>query len=433
MCKNWTTNSISFLKKALPVISYKIANSTRWISHKVNYYSTRCMSTISTNTRLDSPWLMLPPTFKDDDEMVYNFYSLSENKVLSFNKRDPKDRNPTLSPPDDSKIVGSSQSWLALFDTSNCDLYLSNPLTRRHIKLPPIHNLLPIQEAPKGGYGCVSKLIISCSPHENECRAIISFDSPTKLAFCSLGTLTTDWKPISTLFLKYHYDDRNYEDFVYSARQKLFFCLTDVDAEDLEGWDLTDPNSPRVDWFDEYLLKEEYSDWLSEKDDSLMVDGKYYFKQVRYLVFSEESNRLFLVTRHVVEQMAPDGSYVEDSSNKTYPYKTIDIDVHEIDREGRRTIHMEGCLDGMSMFVGLNHSFLISGAGARDWIKPDCIYFTDDKELTPPKWRDRTFGGHNIGIFDYGNKTISSCYYPCDIKSLKRIMPAPMWFTPSLH
>ncbi|KAL3637043.1 hypothetical protein CASFOL_019342 [Castilleja foliolosa] len=437
-----------FLKNVVPVVSYKLAN-TRWISHKI--YSTSCrMSTMS--CRLDSPWLMLPPSFKDDNEMVYNFYSLSENKVLSFNKRDPKDENPTLSPPDDSKIVGSSHGWLALFDPSTYDFYLSNPLTRRHIKLPPMHNLPNPQVNLIDSivsHGRVSKLIISGSPHEDECRAIMNFGWTDTMAFCSPGRPTTEWTSFGNSLCEplNKGDDpwyaRSFEDFVYSARQKLFFCLTEQNSDELEGWDLTDPNSPRIDWLDETLLEDEYYPWLCKKKKSLALE-KYYCRRLRYLVFSEESNRLFLVTRHLVEEMAPDGSCVEvrhDGELHRYkstnfppnPYKTIGFDVHEIDREGRRLNYLEGCLDGMAMFVGHNHSFLISGVGDGDGIKPNSIYFTDDKEVTPRKWHREEFGGHDIGIFDNENKTISSCYYPCDLKSFTKIVPAPIWFTPSLH
>ncbi|GFP85603.1 hypothetical protein PHJA_000704000 [Phtheirospermum japonicum] len=80
------------------------------------------------------------------------------------------------------------------------------------------------------------------------------------------------------------------------------------------------------------------------------------------------------------------------------------------------------------MFVGLNHSFAVS-ATAANGLKPNSIYFTDERG-----WRDDViYGGHDIGIFDYQNKTISPCYYPCDVQSFKRIRPATIWFTPSQH
>ncbi|KAL3640605.1 hypothetical protein CASFOL_015573 [Castilleja foliolosa] len=56
--------------------------------------------------------------------------------------------------------------------------------------------------------------------------------------------------------------------------------------------------------------------------------------------------------------------------------------------------------------------------------------------LTPSKRKyiDLTkYGGHDIGIFDYENKTISSCYYPCDLQNFKQIIPQPIWFTPRLN
>ncbi|KAL3647748.1 hypothetical protein CASFOL_008716 [Castilleja foliolosa] len=104
----------------------------------------------------------------------------------------------------------------------------------------------------------------------------------------------------------------------------------------------------------------------------------------------------------------------------------------ELDGEGGRLSHLVdgGSLDGLAIFVGLNHSFAVS-ANKDNGLKPNSIYFADDKGFTPsPKW-DVMYGGHDIGIFDYENKTISPCYYPCDVQSFKRIMPEPMWFTPA--
>ncbi|GFQ04578.1 hypothetical protein PHJA_002601700 [Phtheirospermum japonicum] len=66
-------------------------------------------------------------------------------------------------------------------------------------------------------------------------------------------------------------------------------------------------------------------------------------------------------------------------------------------------------------------------------LKPNSIYFTNAIETG--SWRgeddDTPFGGHDIGIFNYQDRTVSSCYYPCDVQSLKKILPVPMWFFPS--
>ncbi|KAH6765776.1 hypothetical protein C2S52_016759 [Perilla frutescens var. hirtella] len=95
------------------------------------------MSSAATNPSKTSPWLMLPPAYeKRGGGMAYRFYSLADNEVLSFEKSDGVE-----SPDDDARVVGSSHGWLALLNRRNNDLFLSNPLSRRDIKLPPIDAL----------------------------------------------------------------------------------------------------------------------------------------------------------------------------------------------------------------------------------------------------------------------------------------------------
>ncbi|GFP93790.1 hypothetical protein PHJA_001523400 [Phtheirospermum japonicum] len=90
----------------------------------------------------------------------------------------------------------------------------------------------------------------------------------------------------------------------------------------------------------------------------------------------------------------------------------------------------EGSLDGLAMFVGRSHSFAVRAA-EYPGLNPNSIYFTDHWLLTSPRSPvDSAYGGHDIGIFDYKNKTIYPCYYPIDVQSFKRIMPALLWFTP---
>ncbi|GFP78959.1 hypothetical protein PHJA_000039400 [Phtheirospermum japonicum] len=95
---------------------------------------------------------------------------------------------------------------------------------------------------------------------------------------------------------------------------------------------------------------------------------------------------------------------------------------------------MEGSLDGLAMFVGMNHTFALK-ASDFPGLKPDSIYFTDAHQLT-----SKYYGGHDIGIFDFHDKTTSPCYYPIphfdddvlESSSITSIVPPPMWFTPSL-
>ncbi|GFQ03702.1 hypothetical protein PHJA_002514000 [Phtheirospermum japonicum] len=81
------------------------------------------------------------------------------------------------------------------------------------------------------------------------------------------------------------------------------------------------------------------------------------------------------------------------------------------------------------MFVGVNHSFAVP-ASECPGVEPDSIYFTEAKQCYRPPGlnvEERMYGGHDIGVFDYVNKTISPCYYPCDVLSFKKIAPPPMW------
>ncbi|GER41398.1 hypothetical protein STAS_18110 [Striga asiatica] len=110
-----------------------------------------------------------------------------------------------------------------------------------------------------------------------------------------------------------------------------------------------------------------------------------------------------------------------------YPYKTVAFDVHKIDREeggGGKLRYVDGSLNGLAMFVGLNHSFAVMPTNGE--LKPDSIYFTDDKVFNPRNSNyiyeeEKMYVGHDIGIYDYEKKTISPCYYPCEVGRLKRI------------
>ncbi|KAL3640603.1 hypothetical protein CASFOL_015571 [Castilleja foliolosa] len=367
-----------------------------------------------------SPCLLLPPTFDggSSDDMVYNMYNLAQNKVLKFN-------NKKLIPEDDTRIVGSSHGWLSLFDERNHDLILTNPVTGSHVKLPPSKVY-------------ISKVILSCDAEQEECKAMM-IDSHCRLAFCCPGHSPTEWTPLGALMCPPPRScGRFYEDFVYSRRHNLFFCATQTTyGDDFEAWDVaSDP--PRLRWENRADLMCQYDRWLTRADEFLMAEMGVFCNHYMYLVFAEQTDQLFFVSRHIVVQMGPDGSALEDVDNDIYPYKTVWFAVHKLDWEfggdGGRLSYLDGggSLDGLTMFVGLNHSFAVS-ATEDNGLKPNSIYFTDDIACTPPSKWDVPYGGHDIGIFDYENKTISSCYYPCDLQNLKRIMPPPIWFTPTFN
>ncbi|KAL3642977.1 hypothetical protein CASFOL_013792 [Castilleja foliolosa] len=391
-----------------------------------------------------SPWLMLPPALNGGGgDMVYRFYNLAENRLESLPKRNNGKYEPEL-PDDECKFVGSSHGWLALFNPLNNDLFISNPITRRHIKLPSVQTL-PCPEVNFRGF--VTKVILTCSPdEEDECRALMIFGPEDRLAFCQPGR-STKWTPIGNLY--YNSIDCElpwrYKDIVYSSRQKLLFCFTD--HRFLECWDLRDPKMiPRICWWGSVPLH------ISGKailEDSLIycsVYGHTSFDIERYVVLAEQFNQVFIVERRVISQMSSDGSYpvpiyfskYRGWANNKYPYQTYSFTVTKIDwsieKEGEQEkvkfkFNHKCSLDGAAMFIGMNHSFVITADKVLDLkLNPDCIYFTD--AMRKPSPEGSFYGGHDIGMFHYNSRTFEPCFYPWEVDKIRKIEPAPMWFTP---
>ncbi|XP_012850828.1 PREDICTED: uncharacterized protein LOC105970537 [Erythranthe guttata] len=357
-----------------------------------------------------------------------NFYNLADNRVISVRKRSTIAMTIfNLHFERLTVLVGSSHGWLAYYWAhSNMNLFLYNPLSRRQIKLPSVKTIPLAEEILRDCWGRPQKLILSCSPDEEDCRAILCFGPRGNMAFCC-PRQSTKWTPFGSHF---HENEklnellrdacivRAYDDFVYSTTQKQLFCITQF--ADIESWDLGDPTSPKLNW---KKAGDDFRMWYSCK----------------YLVFAEHSNRLFLVRRHIMTHMGPDGSPVVVGSHyergglpDTVPYKTTGFDVYEIDREkGEFIKYMDRTLDGMTFFIGsTGHGFVIEERD--EMIKPNSIYFTDPDSHTPANWdKYKTYGGHDLGIFNYKNRTFSPCYYPCDIQKVERIQPTPIWFTPS--
>ncbi|GFP94222.1 hypothetical protein PHJA_001566700 [Phtheirospermum japonicum] len=331
--------------------------------------------------------------------MVYQFYSLAEDKVVSLDKKGSNE----CGPDNDAKIVGSSHGWLALFHEHNCDLFLYNPISGRHIKLPPLSM----------GNGRLSKIIISSSsPHEEDCRAVITYGPEDRLAFCCPGRTrsTIEWTLLGDC------SSYQYESLAYSSKQKLFFCARTHD--DLEAWNLRDPLSPRM---TPIVVSVEEDSYPLAARSELELDLKLLCEDYKFLVVAEMSDELFHVRRFVMTPMGPDGS------DESVPYMTVGFDVHKYDPETGSLVYMDRSLGGLVIFIGCNDGFALSTAEFPE-LKPNSIYFTDVR--SPLEWIVSGYGGHDLGIFNYQDQTFTSCYYPCDFNNIKRIVPTPMWFTP---
>ncbi|KAL3629440.1 hypothetical protein CASFOL_026662 [Castilleja foliolosa] len=364
------------------------------------------------------PWLMLPPE-SEGGTTSYKFYGLADNKVQT---RSPSDVIGNLR----LTCRGSSHGWLALLSQHDDGFFLYNPITRRHIKLPSILNLptLPyVNILSSATY--VKKVILSCSPDEDEenCRVVVMRACGNPLAFCCPGR-SKDW----TLMLDENRDDKRfYRDCVFSTtRQNLFFGLTS--HIELEIWDLGDPSSPKLIKYDDVEM--ENYDCLS----SLERSAKILLGRVEHLLLVKED--LLMVFQKVMEWVGPDGSCVNQYTPNKYRYMTIGFDIWKYyPEEGKFKYLDSSSLGGLAIFVGLlSHSVAIQASDFPD-VKPGSVYFTDGYCTGTLGGDDDDVlcrGGHDIGIFNFQNKTVSPCYYPCDLPSLKNILPAPIWFFPSL-
>ncbi|XP_042059613.1 uncharacterized protein LOC121804138 [Salvia splendens] len=356
---------------------------------------------MSTSTNLN-PWLMLPPTFdRRRGGMVYNFYSLADEEVVLINKYGPGPEPPEI-PDDNARVVGSSHGWLALMNNRNNELFLSNPITRRHIRLPPIQSLPdPVLNLDHvSGKARVSKLILSAAPPgSEECRAMVSYGQDDRLAFCCPGH-SQEWLPIGKPYMDRENKTFNvvypksYDDFVYSSKSNVFSCLTKsmLHATGLEEWDLTDMDSPKLAWI------QTHTDSPSGPiDDELLSE--------EHLAYVEQTDELFLVSRFIHKRL-----------HKTAFFSTCDI----IKEDGWfRT--RSSFSSHLALFLGTNHSFAISH------LNPNSIYFTDHKR------HHHHHHQPDVGIYDCANEILSNCYYPWhQTNTHTNIVPTPVWFTPTL-
>ncbi|CAA0841370.1 Unknown protein [Striga hermonthica] len=363
---------------------------------------------------LASPWLMLPPVFEagtnDAPTMRYKFYSLLEDRVVSTAAK--KDFMGDL-----MDIVGSSHGWLSLLNPNTRDMFLYNPISGCYIKLPPLHNL---PAASRYSTMRVYKVILSCSPDDDEqiCRAIMTYNCPAAMAYCCPGS-SKEWTCIVDTNV-----NLQYKNCVYSNKHHLLFALSW--SYDLVSWDLGDPLSPSLVDCRKIDFPEEKKVWRP-KDLTC--------ETVEHLVAAGED--LLLVTQYVLMSVLPDGLYIDANNDPTgsifeqgFPYVTIDFDVERYDpaTAGVKCVE-DSFLGGWALFFGFySDAVALPVAHCPAVVKPGSIYFTD----VMGAWiGEDPSGGHDVGIFNYENKTVSPCYYPCDAQSLKRICPAPMWYFPS--
>ncbi|KAL3629162.1 hypothetical protein CASFOL_026384 [Castilleja foliolosa] len=383
------------------------SGSSNWLNRRAV-----CTATTASRNQKFSPWLMLPPEF-ESGSTNYKFYSVPENKIQT---PIPSDAISNLRL---TCCRGSSHGWLALLSPINDHFVLYNPISRNHINLPSIVNLAPYPGAHLTSdttWRDVDKLILSCSPEEDEenCRALIINGCGNALAFCCpmrSKEWTIIWDKESTTM---------YRDCVYFARLKLFFVLTN--DYKVETWDLMDLSSPKrikVKQYDYITSVEMLLYVLSEPIEHLVVAGK----------------DLLVVIQYIMSYVAPDGSCFPSDKDKSREM-TIRFEILKYDPKKGKFNHVDSSyLGDLAIFVGMHSHAVAIKATRNNEVKPNSIYFTDASYtggLEGGSDDDDLLCNRDFGIYNYLDKTVSHFDdYPLDERSLRDMSPAPIWFFPS--
>ncbi|GER28472.1 hypothetical protein STAS_04264 [Striga asiatica] len=331
---------------------------------------TTAQTTPPSSSPTSYPWLMLPPVLEPDSTTTaaYNIYSLAENRVVTLTCEGAA-REVTGSG-DVMHFRGSSHGWVALWNPRTHDMFLYNPISRRHITLPPFHQLPNYNHRQDYDPFRVEKIILSSSPDDQTCRAVIIYKLEGMMGFCCPGRGGNDkWAPMADVRSWWSPDDRtapysSYKDCVYSQAHGLFFALTQCRC--LDSWDLHDPSSPVSTRIADRMSLRGSPKWAHKPKTRMVVAG-------RDILYEAEC-----------------GDLVRCSS-----------------------------LGNWAVFVGnCSHAVAAQLPGFR----PNSIYFTDleDTEV----FKDERINGHDIGILDYEKKTVSPCYLSRGCPETREDFPA---------
>ncbi|KAL6534093.1 hypothetical protein OROHE_013926 [Orobanche hederae] len=322
-----------------------------------------------------SPWLLLRST-----KTAYKMYSLAEGRVLTLNKS----KDDVI--PEKGLLVGSSHGWLAFFDKKSQHVFLSNPISGGHIKLP------------RSPYPWPCRVILSCAPGDDEkCYAV---STKPALAFCQVG-VSDEWTVFDIPIL--------YDDFAYCSTRKVFSFITPSKFE-------FDPYGVRVVVLHDdigHVEEHQIDYWEISNDGEVMM----------WLIRPGFGRLKGLRTLGRKTKMWSSSPSFKMLYGETRGFLVLQID----ERAG--IIKVVEDLKGLAIFVGMSHSFAVPVPDTGTILKPNSIYFTPSTSLLDG------FISKDVGIFDYHNKTFSPCYYnnlESDHHHHANFYngPHPMWFTP---
>ncbi|KAG5628110.1 hypothetical protein H5410_013328 [Solanum commersonii] len=163
----------------------------------------------------------------------------------------------------------------------------------------------------------------------------------------------------------------------------------------------------------------------------------FYCWHTDYLVYDDQTHELFIVTCYTTAGIDQEDETLippEDNLDDQYPYQTLAFYVFKLDFINDNHVELQYLHDTFAdhaFFIGSNIGFALSTTQFPE-LRPNSIYFTNNQTWAYKHRNNLNYGGHDLGIYDYKVRNISSCYYPVDLDKLQRILPAPIWFIPDV-
>lgn len=359
------------------------------------------------------PWLMLPPTSKDDPDL--RFFDVETGTIYRFINVPEPIRG--------GQCCGSSKGWLVIAKDQE-SIFLYNPVSRVHHRLPPVELLAEdCFDEQKSSYYAIRQhmgRIELSSSDIHSCTIAAIHARGTKLAICRLNDNTwTFLKESDELDLSSanpedsDCDQHNFEDILFSEDGHELHVLCGMNNQ---------------------TYSTVQQDTITLSDNAVinlkLIPNKrtLYWNRLRSM---GSTNGFMSITPHLVKSNNGELLLVEKRTdtlsfdNESLPYHEANrAKVYKVDESSGEFTEVEN-LGDQALFVGRTGSTSFSWNELEDGERRNLIYFEE-----------------NLGYFQYlldsfivpwiGEEegVIPPVWFSADLSPLQCVLH---WFSPSLH
>ncbi|XP_059664267.1 putative F-box protein At4g17565 [Cornus florida] len=348
----------------------------------------------------DQPPLLILPSDDDDDQGNKNsscLYNFTQKKVCRL-----------INIPEymgHAHYIGSCHGWLIFYDHKEAAPCIFSPFLEVRIQLPLFRGA--VVERLKIPY--IEKAVVSSHPihSKNKYWVVVIYGGSSMLGYSKCGD--SEWTALKEAEADKPYCDIiSYKDYIYALAK----------TGSIEIWDFNTCNLIPTKKMD---IKPSFPRETLEFEKSVPPISSYTSRC--YMV--ESKGDILLIMRYI-DKYIPEGILVGDEENPIhlYPYMTKYFHVYKLNFDQTKWVKLES-LGDHTLFLGGNHSVLLSKKKTSLFCKRNSIYFTDDYWL-------RMHGhpickGHDNGRFDLEDQSIERI----NEDDLHKIKPAPIWIVPN--